>query len=457
MDKLDIAKRRLLSAFQQFVIGYELLFNEPPTLQHQNTPPPVEEKFPLFGTQEQKYEFALNQQKQKRAASFELAKDDPPHIDKLISDIKLSANDLPPQKEIAFECKNTIEEENHLRLNKNIRKRKDGRYEWRQTLQGISHQLINSCLKTLCRLVKEYKAQHFTTNKSKPQPKESRKLIDLVRAYYKRHKEAKVKAGKMKATTAMRYISPINNYIVVLDRNIDTYTKDEIIDFFNDISAFRTGACCYSLISNVFKDEHEQGKLKRNPISSLKNPFPASLSKKGTWIDIEGQRKIMANLDKCSIGEELLFYLLTGCRREEAFNTVINFEKCVVFIDGTKTKTSVRHVELTPTYCERLKKAWHTMFKKSINYYTKRCSTYLESLGIENKTLHSMRHTFSSNHFYLGTPDKKRQMLLGHKSIAMTNDVYTTYDPTVTRKDILDIYGDLYPIFDPNFDPKNTK
>jgi len=87
------------------------------------------------------------------------------------------------------------------------------------------------------------------------------------------------------------------------------------------------------------------------------------------------------------------------------------------------------------------------MFKYRLDYYGRQCSEFLAGLGIEGKSLHSLRHTFSSNHYYLGTPDKKRQQLMGHKNISMTNDIYTTLDPTVKKQDILDIYSDLYPQF----------
>ena len=44
-------------------------------------------------------------------------------------------------------------------------------------------------------------------------------------------------------------------------------------------------------------------------------------------------------------------------------------------------------------------------------------------------------------------PDKQRQEYLGHSSIAITNDIYTHLDPTITKEDILNLYIDLYPNF----------
>lgn len=71
-----------------------------------------------------------------------------------------------------------------------------------------------------------------------------------------------------------------------------------------------------------------------------------------------------------------------------------------------------------------------------------------------NKKLHDLRHTFSSNLFYLEVPDKKRQYLLGHSSIAITNDIYTHLDPNIKKQDILNFIKIYTLNFDPTFSPK---
>lgn len=60
-----------------------------------------------------------------------------------------------------------------------------------------------------------------------------------------------------------------------------------------------------------------------------------------------------------------------------------------------------------------------------------------------------LRHTFSTNLYYLGADDNTRKQYLGHSSIMVTNDIYTHLNPTIKKSDILDIYKDLYPTFDP--------
>ncbi|MDR1917517.1 MAG: tyrosine-type recombinase/integrase [Christensenellaceae bacterium] len=68
----------------------------------------------------------------------------------------------------------------------------------------------------------------------------------------------------------------------------------------------------------------------------------------------------------------------------------------------------------------------------------------MKSCGIHDKTTHDLRHTFSSNLYYLGVDAKRHQYLMGHSSIQQTYDTYTTLDMSVTKQDIIDIWGDFY-------------
>ena len=95
-----------------------------------------------------------------------------------------------------------------------------------------------------------------------------------------------------------------------------------------------------------------------------------------------------------------------------------------------------------------IKDDWDKMFKIHSDNMTKNIKSYLEKLGIKNKTTHNLRHTFSTNTYYLGVDPKKQQYLMGHASITQTYDTYTSFDITITKQDIINIWGeDLYPEF----------
>ena len=330
----------------------------------------------------------------------------------------------------------------------NCRHRADGRFEWRQMIFGVSHHVIDA---DPVRFMAKYKAKQKEikavgngTKVAKAKVQESRRLINLIREYYTRHIEGRVKLGTLKPDSALRYKTIIESHLCTLTGGIATYTEDDITDFLNDIAEHRNGDYCFLLLRMVFRKATKDKLVKQNVMLDMRNPFPKSMGKKGSWIDLNGQAKIMANLDK-PFGKEMLFYLMTGCRRNEAFHTVIDFNKCVAHIDGTKTKTASRHVQLSKTFCDIIKDDWPTMFQYKGYTISKLCATFLESIGISGKSTHSLRHTFASNLYYLGVPDKLRQYLMGHASIVMTNDIYTTLDPTIKKRDIIDIWGHFYP------------
>ena len=141
---------------------------------------------------------------------------------------------------------------------------------------------------------------------------------------------------------------------------------------------------------------------------------------------------------------------MIGWRRTEAKNVTIediDFENNSIYINGTKTKSAKRYVPISDKFKNILKENFDKMFKKDISYYSKTFCNYLKMLNIKKHKLHDLRHTFSTNLYYLKVQDKERQYYLGHTSIAMTNDIYTHLDPNITKEQILNLYKDLYPKF----------
>ncbi len=73
----------------------------------------------------------------------------------------------------------------------------------------------------------------------------------------------------------------------------------------------------------------------------------------------------------------------------------------------------------------------------------RRFSEILKELNIEG-SIHTLRHTFATNHFYLGTPDKIIRNWLGHSTIQITKDIYTNLDRTITKEKVIKLYNNLY-------------
>ena len=364
-----------------------------------------------------------------------------PNLDNSIK-VSIANSPLKNQKE-------NYETMQRIQKMKNVYQRVDGRYEWRKMINGVKHQIIERDLETLSKRIKAYK--NSLKNGIKPQEKKQPEtLYQTATRFYEQIILGQVKTKMIKSVSAKHYYQALLHFSQ-LKKNIGQYGKDEIINFLNGIEHHRTGAYCYFLLKRVFADEFEKGNLKRNPIATLKNPFSqARHGQKGTWLNLEQQRLLKANLDDSIFSKEILFYLMTGCRLNEAYDAKIDFEKQVVTVHRQKTEFSgVKEtvIPLSSKFCELIKDDWPKMFVHSSYAFRKQLINLFKKLGIKNKSTHDLRHTFSSNLYYLGTDPKRQQYLMGHASIKLTYDIYTTLDMSVKKQDIIDIWGDLYPEF----------
>jgi len=332
---------------------------------------------------------------------------------------------------------------------KNARIRTDGRYEWRKMINGVKYQIIDSNLERLNKKVSQLQKE-LKSKLNKKLVKPNLKLSHLVYSYYDNIILGEVKTKRIKQESAIRYHHVLKNFDQ-FGKDITQYTKDDIVKFLFNITEYRTGAYCYFLIKRVFADEFEKGTIKTNPIINLKNPFSQRrCGNKKTWLNINEQQILKQNLNDSIFSKEILFYLLTGCRLDEAFTAEINFEQHIAKINRHKTEYSgvkTTYIPLSQKFCDYIKNDWNKMFKITPHAMATKISRFFKKIGIKNKTTHSLRHTFSSNLYYLGADPKRQQYLMGHSTIKLTYEIYTTLDITIKKDDILNIWGDLYPEF----------
>ena len=320
---------------------------------------------------------------------------------------------------------------------KNYRLRNDGYYEWRKVIDKHRYSLKSKNFKDLQRKVSDFK--NSLTIKAPTLSYDKKDFYSLALEWYNLFKKDKI-------TSDMNYIRYIQNdfKICLFSKNIKLITLEELQRFINRIDKHRKAKYCYLIIKNVFRYALQKDLIKKDISQFLQSP--KNKTEKGTAFTLAEQKLILDNINKTPIGLEILFFLLTGCRRSEAFNTEVNFDKNIIFVNGTKTKSAKRYIPLSDKFKNILLNNTN-LFDKNMDYYTKEFKHYINSLGIQNKTLHDLRHTFATNLYYLGIPDKQRQYYMGHSSIVITNDIYTTLDPTITKEDILKLYNNLYPEF----------
>jgi integrase len=332
------------------------------------------------------------------------------------------------------------EEIEFMQTQKNVRKRKDGRFEWQKMIAGIWHREIDRSYKELKRKITEHerelrnilKHSRFVSRIKRQTPI----LFDLCNTSLKANRK-----------DADKHHGLMRKHISKLDKPIDEYTKADILTFLKELPIQPHRA--YQILKLTFAEAAESGTIERNPIATMK--CPAFEQVKGRMFSINEQRLIHANKHKSGMADEIDFYLMVGCRANEAMRCVPDFDRCTIYVERSKVDGTSGNVKISQAYCDILKTKWHTMFKEGNGQkYGVMFKDFLVSLGIkfDDTTLHSLRHTFCSNLFYLGCKDRDRQYYMGHKDSRMTQDRYTTYDPNITKQDILNIYGDLYPNFD---------
>lgn len=324
---------------------------------------------------------------------------------------------------------------------KNVRKRVDGRWEFRKMIHGQRQSIIKNTKQELLEEILYYKKQISSSSIPKPNKKT---FYELAKTWFDLFKKGKI-------TSQQNYIQCINNNLStgLFLSDIRKITLPELQNWLNKISnQHRKARYCYQIIKNVFKYALQLDIIKKDISQFLQ--APQKKGEIGINLNLEEQKLFLANLDKTPIKYELLFYILTGCRPSEALLITkkdINFDKKIIYVPGTKTKAAKRYVPISVEFAEILDQHFDNMFKRDRTYLSKQFQKYMKLLGIENKTLYDLRHTFNTNLFYLGVPDKFRQSYMGHSSIVMTNDIYTHIDPTITKNDILKLYNNLYPEF----------
>lgn len=321
---------------------------------------------------------------------------------------------------------------------KYIRKRKDGRWEYRRTIENKRVSAYASTLKQIIQLKKHLESnQVLIEYKVRPS---AVTVIDYVTNWLQTYK-----LNNVSKSSQNMYLSALSK-LQELTQPINKVKTTDLQKVVNKIEQPSIRKYTVFLLKQAFKLATIEEVVQKNVAEYVE--VGKIEEEKGRSLTLAEQRILLANLHKYKIGKLILFYLLTGCRPGEGVKikkSDINFEKNVIEVKGTKTKNAKRFVLISEKLKLLLQEEYNNIFCYSYDYMQKQFAKITAELSIENAPPHSLRHTFSTNLYYLGVPDKERQAQLGHASIVMTNDIYTHLDPTITKNDILELYGEWYP------------
>ena len=183
----------------------------------------------------------------------------------------------------------------------------------------------------------------------------------------------------------------------------------------------------------------QTGALKQDPTVALEIKKHVYAHKNA--LTREEQRILSEKVKGTSI-EDLFFFLIsTGLRVGEALalsrsdidikRGTVSVTKDVVFISGKrieqptpKTSASVRSVPVPRWILEKLEKTRGILFPMTYNAVRLAFRRLQEETGIKISA-HVLRHTYATRLEEAGISPKVKQYLLGHSSLAMTQNTYT--------------------------------
>lgn len=326
---------------------------------------------------------------------------------------------------------------------KNITKRKDGRYQG-SFLYNKKRYFVYDKNKKLCyKKLVELKTKLKQEDNPQPRKRSKHNFYDFAITWYE-----KFKKNNLKPSSKTMYENCIKNHLSKIKEDFKDLTTLKLQNYLNKMENTRTKEIAYITIKQIFKKAEELEIINKNPAEYLTKGKIEKTQRIG--LNLEEQKLLIQNLNykKDKFSKLILFYLLTGVRRNEALNlNKKNISKEYIYIEGTKTKNSKRYVKISNTlYNLLMEEDSEILFNYDSKYLEKKFRAFCKNINL-TATIHQLRHTYSSNLYYLGATDKERQTYLGHSTTAITNDIYTHLNPNITKQDILNLYIDLYPNF----------
>lgn len=323
---------------------------------------------------------------------------------------------------------------------KNITKRKDGRYMGRKQIDGqivtVYAYSLNECVTKLKRAIKD-------ALKNPKVKKENFKLHDWLDNWFNTYKAPFVKYKS--AQNIANIIKEIKNNFENI--NLREITTNTIQKFLNTYEVSRKKEFIELYFNASLQKAEDISLIDKNPFKSVVKA--ARLKNTRLPFNLKQQKLILEKLKGSIVEHVILFYLCTGIRKNELIT--FNIDEDIDEVNKTiriksekkrNLKNIYRYIDVTDELISLIKHH-RKEFKFKTDYIYRKFKDILEELKITGG-LHSLRHTFATNHYYLGTPAKQVQEWLGHETIELTQNIYTHIDRTITKEDIIKLYNNLY-------------
>ena len=246
--------------------------------------------------------------------------------------------------------------------------------------------------------------------------------------------------------SVLKAMSPIFNI------NITQLNKDKIIGYLNTLKQSRTKEKVILYLKAILKNAQANNVIKQNPFINIVTA--PRIKKKKEALTYEEQITVLDKLKNKKLRIPILIYLTTGLRKNE-----FNFKSIENDIDlETKTLKAINlkgRNKITRYKRIRLNNNLINLIINNLDiiksYDAESCYRefykFMKELKIK-KSIVNLRHTFATNHLYLGTPDYVISKEMGHSTSQITKDNYMDIDYHLSKDKIVKLYNNLYTLFD---------
>lgn len=323
---------------------------------------------------------------------------------------------------------------------KNIRRRVDGRWEVRKMVNGYLYDKIVKTYKEALQVHAQLMRRIKSMQTVDVAPTSRVYLYDYAKHWAETYKKNFVKRSSY--ASIMLGVEKLKGSMIDIPVNrIDTLLLQKYINKLehtrqNEMDLMYLNAIFKRLVKdNLIKSNPMDDTIRRKKIKSIRKPFVYS-----------EQVAILEAIKGTDIENYILIYLFTGIRRNELnINTIkadIEGNLLRVLSEKKREEEVYRYIDLTPDTIELIK---NSEFKYSVDRVARLFRKVLDRLNMsKGYNLHSLRHTFTLNEFYLGTPEKFIQEWLGHEELQVTRKHYMSIDRTLTKEKIENLYGNYY-------------
>ena len=324
---------------------------------------------------------------------------------------------------------------------KNIILRNDGLYMGRKQING---KRVSVYARTYAECLKKLKQTRQILKKiSQKHEDKDYMLYEWLAEWYETYKMRFVSLDT--SNKINRVIREIKNYFK--NQTLKSLKTLDIQKFLNTYPTSRKKEFITLYFNACLQKAEDLNMIDKNPFKAVVKEKRLNNIREG--YSLEEQKTILKEIKGTELEPVILFYLVTGIRKDElkTFNieTDINEKTKTIKIKSEKKRDSknlFREIDVTEELIALVKNNKES-FKLDTNYIYRELKKILDKNKIKSG-LHRLRHTFATNHFYLGTPVKMVSAWLGHETVELTQNIYTHIDRSITKSDVLALYANLY-------------